>query len=637
MIILITYIILGIALGYFLFDGEEIIKRIWLGGVTGMMLLMWSHVPFSFFLGFTIGSHLLGLLLSCIILALVILYKKPKQHDILKPFKTVPAKENTLRYILMGASVLLLTAVSVVIVCNHTIVARDGAYYTGQCTYGDMNMHLGFISSIAEQKMFPPTYSILAGEPLNYPFLCDSISSSVYIFGTGLRAAYIAPMVFAFVFVYAGIWFLAEAILKKPWRTCLAYFTFVLDGGFGIIYFLDNTKQDKTNFTRIFEAFYETPTNLIENNVRWTNIVADMLVPQRATLFGWTCLFAVLYVLFEAVFNEKKEYYLITGIMAGLLPMIHTHSYFAVGLIAIAWIICSVIREKFSKKIIFSWLTFGIPALVLSVPQLLKWTFNAVGDESFLRLTFNWVNASAGDSWLWFWIKNLGLVFLLIIPAFIHADSRKKCIYSGAFLIFAISEFILFQPNPYDNIKLFFIWFMFMGIMVADYICDIFERLKGIRGRYILAAMLVFILTVSGTLTIAREVVSGDKKHAYQLYNKASVDAAEWIKENTEPTSVFLCCNNHNNAVSSLSGRNIYVGAGTFLYYHGVNYQEKEANLESYFSNGELLESVKNEENIDYIYIGDYEINNYNIDYDYFYNNYDIVYENEGVTIIKIR
>ena len=67
---------------------------------------------------------------------------------------------------------------------THTIPAADnGSFHTGQSTYGDMNMHLGFITSIANQKRFPPEYSIYPGVRLAYPFLCDSISSSLYIWG----------------------------------------------------------------------------------------------------------------------------------------------------------------------------------------------------------------------------------------------------------------------------------------------------------------------------------------------------------------------------------------------------------------------------------------------------------------------
>ncbi len=80
------------------------------------------------------------------------------------------------------------------------------------------------------------------------------------------------------------------------------------------------------NFTRLFTAFYETPTNLVGEEIRWVNVIVDMMLPQRATLFGWAVLFPLL-LLYRAVFEGERRYFLYAGVLAGTLPMIHTHSF----------------------------------------------------------------------------------------------------------------------------------------------------------------------------------------------------------------------------------------------------------------------------------------------------------------------
>ena len=70
------------------------------------------------------------------------------------------------------------------------------------------------------------------------------------------------------------------------------------------MYFFENLRRDPSNFSRIFTALYETPTNLNEKMIRWVNTVCDMMIPQRATLFGWMMLFAVLFLLYRAVFEK---------------------------------------------------------------------------------------------------------------------------------------------------------------------------------------------------------------------------------------------------------------------------------------------------------------------------------------------
>ena len=104
---------------------------------------------------------------------------------------------------------------TVIVLLHSTIPYIDGVMHSGQSTFGDMNMHLGFISSIANQKVFPPEYSILPGTQLAYPFLSDSISSSVYIFGTSLRMAYLLPMFFAMLQVFFSVYILAKRIYQS--------------------------------------------------------------------------------------------------------------------------------------------------------------------------------------------------------------------------------------------------------------------------------------------------------------------------------------------------------------------------------------------------------------------------------------
>ena len=63
------------------------------------------------------------------------------------------------------------------------------------------------------------------------------------------------------------------------------------------------------------------------------NVLVDMMLPQRATLFGWAVLFPALYLLCRAVYQGQRRCFFLVGLMAGALPMIHTHSFLALGLV----------------------------------------------------------------------------------------------------------------------------------------------------------------------------------------------------------------------------------------------------------------------------------------------------------------
>ena len=109
---------------------------------------------------------------------------------------------------------------------------------------------------------------------------------------------------------------------------------------------MDRWRTEPQNFLRIFSEFYQTPTNLTaEGNIRWVNVIADMLLPQRATLFGWALLFPTLTVLYKAVFENRREYFIPAGVLAGGMPMVHTHSFLAVALISACWLLAELTKE----------------------------------------------------------------------------------------------------------------------------------------------------------------------------------------------------------------------------------------------------------------------------------------------------
>ena len=120
---------------------------------------------------------------------------------------------------------------------THTIRPTDCAgLYTGQSTYGDMCMHLGFITSIAEQGTFPPYYSLFPKTRLAYPFLNAAISSSIYLWGASLRWAYILPMLTSFIQVMGSVYILADTVLNCRAKNVLTFVFFIFNGGLGFVY-----------------------------------------------------------------------------------------------------------------------------------------------------------------------------------------------------------------------------------------------------------------------------------------------------------------------------------------------------------------------------------------------------------------
>jgi hypothetical protein len=91
---------------------------------------------------------------------------------------------------------------------------------------------------------------------------------------------------------------------------------FFVGGGFGFWYFFDLLKANPGNLSRLFAAFYETPTNFFKRPA-WVNPIADMMIPQRALLFGWSILFACLFSALPRRNQKGRFAFLPLAILAG--------------------------------------------------------------------------------------------------------------------------------------------------------------------------------------------------------------------------------------------------------------------------------------------------------------------------------
>lgn len=685
------YQLIGLFMAGKLFYRESLIKRVLLGSVMGSVLVAWFPVIASFVFDFNKMSHYIALGGAGIVLVAVLIGSRKNP----KPVKEAVCskqwfKEHSYLMIIIPVAVFF-----GLLLKSHIIPhVETGSIHTGQATYGDMNMHLGFITSIANQGTFPPEYSILPGNRLSYPFLCDTISSSIYVWGSSLRFAYIFPMVFAVLQVFLGVMLLATEILKEKAKAVLTWVFFFFNGGFGIIYFLQGVLEDPTVFTRIFTTFYQTPTNYVDENIRWSNIIVDMLLPQRATLFGWSVLIPTLLVLYKGIRKKRRSYFVMAGILGGALPMIHTHSFLALAFICAMWLIYALrternakwrtteskielvvlfafflimcvldgicrtievnpnvylglgllgialvgilciyfavdgIRRKGRNSIIVEWgILLGV-VLVLALPQLFIWTFQQAQGEQFVRGYFNWANLE--NSYLIFYLKNIGIVWIIGLLALIFTKSRNYFIAAPIFFIWYVVELIVFQPNEYDNNKLLYIAYLFLCMLAADYLIELQKKIKSKVVKYSVMTVVIFVSSISALLTMGREFVSD-----YELYSYDEVEVCKYIEKHTDAKDVILTDTRHNNGVSSLTGRNIVCGTGSFLYYHGLAYKEQEADVARMYTepqNTELLDKY----NVSYVYIGPSERTSYAIvSEDAFRQNFTEVYREGDVVLYK--
>ena len=609
------------------------LERAFLGLALGFLLEMQLPALFAHIQGFTLQAHMDAALALFVIAAAA---------DRLKD-RHMPAKmtyQDRKLLAAMAVIVLPLTVLSAYLQHTHMLMpAGDGSYWCGQATYGDLCMHLSFVTSMRNMP-FPPTYNLLAGTDLNYPYLADSLSTTMMLMGMDVRTAVIVPGTMLMALTFAGYMLLARQVITGGRHKAIAAaaLLFFFNGGLGFIYDFDLAGRD--NFEKIkeiFTGYYMTPANQPSLNLRFSNVIVDLMIPQRALMGGWAMGIPALLLLISSARERSMRQTVILALWACCLPMVHTHTFLALGLFSGGYLLARLIIDKDDRRgvLLRAGVYLGL-VVVLALPQVIGSAVRQTVEGGSLRFQFNWVNNSGGrgmiDGYLWFWVKNVGLPFILMICACLESRRRGYAdIVSGMAAIYLVAETILFQPNEYDNNKLFYIWYMFAAMLAADYGSVIMQRLKGLRGRYVLCALFMAASMLSGGLSIAREVVSG-----YQLFSATAVEAGAWIVKNTDRDAVFLTGQQHINPVCSLAGRQIICGSDLYVFFHGLDYRQQAADCQRFLEYPAENARVLDTYGVDYIYVSDYERAEFDVDLEYIDENYDLVFMNRDVRIYEV-
>ena len=671
------YLVFGMISVRFLLPRHRPLNRLWLGLSFGLLQEMWLPAICAFFFGFTEPAHGAAAVLLALLTLLCVIF-----GDKRAPAKWDDRESALLKQLMMVA--LPLTLLSACLQYTHVMrVDSSGNWHVGQSTYGDLPMHLSFITGLVEKK-FPVDYPFYPGSRLSYPFLTDSLSSTFYLFGTSLQLATVLPAILMMALCFTGVMVLARELTAGKKTVILAALLFFLNGGLGFIYNFDLVGENLAagvvtkpvggasvgeRIKFILEGFYKTPTNRPEDlNLRWSNVICDMMIPQRTLLGGW-CMVIPCFYLMNAALRPKNarddrggRALVLLAVWAGALPMIHTHSFLALALMSLGAMVYDLVKGDFEtyelpqprSKIFGRYVVYGVIAAMLALPQLVFFTFGQVLDGSasggFLKFQFNWVNNPSGegmrDMYFWFYVKNIGLPFVALILALFEKNPRHRRIFALMLPVILAAEFIRFQPNEYDNNKLFYLAWLMGCMIVADWFAMIWRKLKGVRGRGVMAVLAALLLFLSAGLTIWRECVSD-----YVAFSRPEVEAGEFVRDETPKDAVFLTgsdnymlnengkwesSQNHLNPVMSIAGRTVVCGPNLWLYWHGINTSARQADIRAFYADPERRSDILLKYGVTYIYVSSYERNHYDLDEQALRRNYPVVFENAAVTVYHV-
>lgn len=492
---------------------------------------------------------------------------------------------------------------------THMLQPGAAGVYSGGSTRYDLPFHLALITSFLDGQNFPPIYTPFPPAPLLYPFLPDFQIAVLATLGMNLRSALLMvaiPLALAVTILFysfarrlLSIWAKLAGPFGAQVSATLATIIFLLNGGLGFYYFWEDWRRSGKTLLVFWSQLERNYTNLGERRIQWTNFIADALLPQRASLFGFPIALMVL-TLFAIVWrnwaldeNKRNRWcgvglLLIAGTLTGLTPLFHAHVYLGLGLVSGFLFLLQPRRQ---------WLAYWLPAVLLASPHLVN-LLGHVSANSFIRFQPGW-RAHNEPVWIWYLLKNIGAPLLLIIPAWLAAPPLWRRFYLAFLFLLGFSLLIAVSPNDFDNIKLMYLWHAPTSIFIGAWLVRLATVDRWKLPAKGLATVLAILCITSGLLTLQHERVSH-----HLLFSHEEMAAAEFVRGGTQPRALFLAAPTLFQPILSLAGRPLVRGDTAWLWSHGYEFGKREADVKSIYAGSDEALTLIQYYGIDYVYFG---------------------------------
>ena len=622
------------------------------------------------------------------------------------------------------------------------IVVPEGVYTGLLNNFGDLPFHISVITSFVYGNNYPPEDPTYAGVRFTYPFLTDFVSAMFVRCGADLRwSMFLENFIVALAFV--GLlhrW--ALVMSRDRLAAIITPVLVILNGGFGWVFLWVSAREHYGDFTSFVGSLPPSFTVIPDSTWRWGNAISTLLVPQRGFLLGLP-LAVIVFTQWWLGHEVKKEKgkiqkgeeegqrkkakgkseerkrksgaktghkqatrssspdvaqdvssiipfssflfpsdsrrMIAAGIIAGLLPLVHAHSFvvvllvggcialgtswrswaavlvgllplisvcywnypllprlnqdYAVFGVALAGALVAWVFLSRPHRTLWTW--FFAAALIVALPQMWWSTHGSAVDSSkFFAWQFGW-DRNKEDA-VWFWFKNTGLFIPLAVLAIIWRTGRDFVVPRRVVLFllpfslcFIIPNALKMAPWIWDNIKVLYYWWLGMAPLIAILLAKLWHRRGWQRG---LAVILFLCLTAAGALDVAGIVWRSNR---YQVFTSPGVQFSEMVKLKIPAVSVVMHAPVHNHPIF-LTGRRSLMGYPGHIWTHGLDYVQRESEIKRIYAGGIDADALLQKYGVDYVVASPLE-RDIMIVNDQFLSKFQLVGDVSGYRLYKIK
>jgi hypothetical protein len=487
---------------------------------------------------------------------------------------------------------------------DRVLVELPEGLYTGfSNNYGDLPFHAGVITRFAFGDNFPPEHPSFAGAAFVYPYIADLVTAAFVRAGATMRQAMLLQnaVLLASLLVLLTAWF--QQLTRDRSAAQLACLLVFLSGGCGW-WMLVLEMSRTTEPAKLLLTLPHDYTVINGSSWRWGNLLTALLIPQRSLLLGLplaVMVFTLLTRIWDALAGEDSKTgrrVVAAGLLTGLLPLIHAHTYVVVFGVAA----CQALW--FWRKWRVWWPFFALSAM-LGVPQAL-WLMasGSVDTARFLGWHVGWDHGTSNV--VSFWLRNTGAFIPLLLLALFWRDARSPVpprlvrLYLPFTLWFIIPNLLRLAPWVWDNIKILVYWHIASAPLVALVLVHWWRRSVPARvGSVLLAVSLV----LAGGLDLWRVM---SKAKSFELFTSEGIEFARFIRDVVPPQATIVHGPTHNHPVF-LSGRRSLMGYPGHVWSHGLPHAAREADIRNIYKGGPDALRLLDKYQIDYLVVGPFE------------------------------
>lgn len=528
----------------------------------------------------------------------------------------------------------------------------DGYVVMSSSNWQDTAMHSGIIESIS-QGNFPPQAPYFSGVPLNYYYFTDFHSAIIETLHGNFfpRVLVYDNPLFAMVFVMS-VFALVYEITKSRIISLFSSFATVFYGSLIYTTFLKDVYESEVanKFVAAIQLLTNNSYAIEFGGFFQISPMADYFLQNRPMMIGLPAVVMVFVLSIYLYKEEKYDLMILPGLISAMLLKFQFFAFIvSVFVFGVAFLF------HFDRKKIKLQIKSILMYLVLPTVFILFFSgATKINNQSMIKVIMEnlkfspWEEGKDAMWYLKFLVANLGMPFIvsvLVLPILVLFRKINKIdllkigpILVSAVFLSSVPLICKFTIMKYDMLKFYYFSEIFLSIICFYFIFKIFKN----RYVSIFIGLIILLFTIPTSFTNLTNSYL-NKSMAYTL---SDLNAGFWIRTSTEQKSVFMDLANLHSPVTEVAGRLRVLSYINWPHSHGYNVGEDNVftrldDIRSVYADSgdyEISKRVFEKYNIDYVYFGSVEFNEFQNGMMSLSNNIylRIVYEKDDIKIFKV-